>query len=98
MGWLIAVLSILVIIVAIVLLKTKKAKPLENGIVSNQFNYTDVPLFNGSFDAVGEPEDFKITIFTQNNHKVSFDVKTGQITSYAFRSENGNKVGNYEVG
>lgn len=62
------------------------------------FQYTDMPLVNGSCDVAGEPESFKITFLTNDNHKISFDVTNGQISTYSFMSRAGKKVGRYEVG
>lgn len=61
------------------------------------FSYTDIPMINGTCDAVGEPEKFEVTFYTNGNRKISFEVKEGQISSYSFLSQTSKKVGTYEV-
>ena len=65
---------------------------------NDYFKYTDIPMVNGTCDISGEPESFRITFLTNDNHKITFDVNNGQISTYSFLSRAGKKVGCYEVG
>lgn len=65
---------------------------------NDYFKYTDIPMVNGTCDVSGEPESFRITFLTNDNHKITFDVNSGQISTYSFLSRAGKKVGCYEVG